>query len=309
EWGRAPAAPGPADRLGRLEELLSGRSRFTIEDFARIQADVRSVRGEHVLAKLLPFTAEPDESRHRRFLSILRSWDAETGPMSAGAAAYHAFYQALTRRLFAKALNDREPGLYERVFSLADSELRDAPISLFDRIRTNPAVAPLGVDEAAYRSALQGAIAEASLALEVQLGSGQNAWRWGDLHRLAFRHSLGDALRGWTGDAIGEVDRLLCGGSIPFGGDATTLLRSDYDVMSPYDVRSGSSYRFIADLGDLGHAHSMNPPGESGHFLSPHRCDQIEDYVAGRARPLWFSSYGVQYQTRHTLRLRPGYTP
>lgn len=67
----------------------------------------------------------------------------------------------------------------------------------------------------------------------------------------------------------------------------------------------GPSMRFIADLADWDRSTLTLVAGESGDVFSPHYRDQWQDYLEGRALPLWFSPAAVAQHARHHLALKP----
>ena len=71
-------------------------------------------------------------------------------------------------------------------------------------------------------------------------------------------------------------------GPYPFGGDHMTVGRAAYSLTDPFKVDSAAGFRFIAvmDRGAL-RTRAVVAGGQSGHLLSPHYDDQIEDWLKG----------------------------
>ncbi len=101
------------------------------------------------------------------------------------------------------------------------------------------------------------------------------------LHRLEFRHALGDVAP--------LLDRFLNRGRFPWGGGNPTLGRARYAYDRPFEARGGASVRVVLELGGEDGTAAAQPirgaaviaGGQSGHPASPHYDDQLETWLAG----------------------------
>jgi penicillin amidase len=139
---------------------------------------------------------------------------------------------------------------------------------------------------------------EAMDYLKKRLGPNFEAWSWGKLHQLTFRHNpLGN---------VKPLSGLFNRGPFPIGGDHDTVWASGsgYLGMDSYQMTS-APFRFIADLSNLDHSLGCLAPGQSGLPTSPHYDDQIEDWFNGRYHPMLYTRESVDKHKKSVLWLRP----
>ena len=56
-------------------------------------------------------------------------------------------------------------------------------------------------------------------------------------------------------------------------GDSFTIGAANWDTDNPYQMVSGGVIRMIVDFSDITTATFVSPPGQSGHYVSPHYDD------------------------------------
>jgi penicillin amidase len=271
----------PPYRATRIAALLGRAEKANVRDMADIQADVVSLQAAGILASLVrPARERLADPRARRAADLLLAWDCRMAADSAAAALYHLFYQELLRQRVRPVLDGRAPGLFARYLSTlhlavpaVDTVLLTGDPLLF------PAGAPLAVEScltAAWDSA------------RMRLGSDSTRWRWGDLHRLTFQHTLGrgsqPAVR-----FLAWVLRLNRG-PIPRPGDGMTVNLGAFLLTAPFEIAVGPSYRQLVDLGALEESRWIIAGGTSGDFRSRHYADQVALWLAGETRPMRFLS-------------------
>ena len=110
-------------------------------------------------------------------------------------------------------------------------------------------------------------------ALTQELGDNVACWRWGNIHQLGMRHSLG---------LIKLLRPMLSVGPFPSPGDGTTINVGFYRHSNPYEHTIGASLRYIIDVKDSQPSGFILPSGQSGHIFSPHLKDQTELWRNGR---------------------------
>jgi len=154
----------------------------------------------------------------------------------------------------------------------------------------------LGSDPAAKRDALVDKALVAGWAKAIKL-SGPNPalWRWGDVHQVSIAHPLS------TLPAIAAAFPKIDGGRS--GGDGYTVMARGVNPARNLNVMHGASYLFVADVGAWDNSRVLLLPGQSADPRSPHYRDWFPDWLAGTARPLWFSKTAVDAHavTRVTL--------
>jgi penicillin amidase len=276
----------PGYRAERITQLIESRPQLSADDFARMQADVRTPQ----VGRVLPWMrrAQPTDDASRAAMTRLSGWDGSLESGSAEAALFMAWIDALVPALFADELGDVYDDWAQwppwRAKAL-DAIVSRADDRWCDDVRTAPRETCESVIARALRDGLDH-LAEAH-------GSGDPArWRWGDENRVPFRHAPFDAV--W-------FLRPLFSRAAPAGGNSTTINKVERMPMGTVVA----SYRQIVDLARLDASRFAHVPGQSGQLGSPHYADLLEvwrrvDYV-----PMLFSRAAVDAAVVDRLALEP----
>jgi penicillin amidase len=109
------------------------------------------------------------------------------------------------------------------------------------------------------------------------LGADATRWRWDAVHRAIFPHQGLDGVR---------LLRAWLSRSAPTGGDFSTVNVGSVSADQPYEQRAAAGYREIIDLSPGNDSRYIIDLGQSGHPLSPHYDDFLDDWRAVRSRPM-----------------------
>jgi penicillin G amidase len=284
----------PPDRARRIEEVLRSRDRHSVEDFERLQSDVkRSEAAETVALALRAARAGGGDSPTLdEAARILSGWDFHVAADSAGAALFEAFYRSLVENVFRDDLGDDlfiafygSPRLVwnamDRILARGDSLfLEDAATGRRESL-----------EEVAARS-----LEEAAAFLSQRLGDDPARWSWGRIHQVAFEHPFGRKrfLRRW-----------FSLGPYPVGGDGRTVWKGEVRSADDFSVKVGPSMRQVVPLGVRRLARSVVTTGASGHFFERHYRDQTPLWLAGKSHPAWTDPEDIAANAEATLRLVP----
>ena len=283
----------PYDRISRIRALITAKPQLSVDDMAAMQSDVACPLAAEVMPLVLRvmdqrFTATPEAP----IRDILARWDYRMSQQSAAAAIYETTYLNLLENIFKDELG---PALYRRYIGLTVFApralrhiLRTGRSGWLDDVDTPQTETLPDVVEKSLRQALRD--------LRGRFGSDVNRWTWGRLHKLTFRHPLGDRK---------PLDRLFDLGPFPISGSHLTVNKKQYDYTRPFAVREGVSQRMIVDLADPAVAQHVLPTGESGLLGNPHSRDQIDLYLEGRYHPSWLTRSEIEHHAEATLELKP----
>ncbi len=287
----------PGDRARRIDSLLAqsgAGGTLQLSALGDMLGDRHASAADPLLGLALA-QAAPDEkaSREEREVVVaLREWDRDSGRGSSGSAVYHVFVARLLRALFEPSLGPELLGRY-----LALPRVNGNALAL-DALR----VAARGgapeqpwTDPGFVRHAVRTSLREAWIALSVELGTNPERWAWGRLQLLRFEPLWRDAWRG-------EAEAL---GPFPYGGDAASVAVAEHAPLGPFAPRLVSSWRFVADAGDLDQALTALAPGQSEHAGHANATDGIERWIADRLALLSTSDPVIEDGPTHRLSLLP----
>jgi penicillin G amidase len=264
-------------RFKRIVTALRGMPRPGVEEFRRLQMDVHSGQADRIVPALatLPL-ADP---RAREAVRLLAGWDREVRADSAAAAVFEVFLVQLIRCLLSDRLGHDLDLYFNALSYTVENEILEKPRS------------PL------WNGDMAGTVTRALVgAMDIcrrEMGADVRRWRWGRLHRHAFRH------RGATGRLAAW---LLNPPPVPADGDNGTINVSwSSSAAGSYDVTTIPSMRMVAALGDPDGLFIIGPLGQSGQPGHPHYEDMTRMWREGRYVRVPLTEEGVRAATRERL--------
>jgi penicillin amidase len=282
------------DRVRRIHQLIAARERFSVADVARMQSDVNLVAAQELVPLVLDAHAfgPASDATTRAALALFHDWDMEMRRDRAAPALFALFHRRLYEAVFEDELGPELTKAFRSRANLWAIALRAALSGhaqpWLDRVDT-----PEVEDR---RAIVRRAFATAVRDLVARFGDYPRSARWGALHTLTFRHSLG------RGSRLAGLyfDR----GPFPVDGHTGTVNKMEY----PFDdfaVTAGPSMRQVADLADLDRSLAALPGGQSGLPASPHYDDLLQLWLRGEHHPFPMGRPAVERIAAARLVLEP----
>lgn len=274
----------PPYRHRRIRECLKATSKFTIEDFQRMQHDNGSLPGRQLASLAGQFRCDDEFCESVR--DSFAKWDGTLTRDSANGPVYGFWLQHLLHDFYSRHVPD---DLLEFV---ADQRGIEPLLGFIE----SPTIQWFGDDphsecDRFLRETFQQAVWSAQKAL----GDDVTDWRWDDLHQVLFEHPLATC-----GPPFAEVFNR---GPIGQAGDGLCPNATRHDAA--FRQISGSSYRHIFDLADWDKGVATSAPGQSGQPESEHYDDLLDLWKKDEYFPLPFSRAAVEAAAKHRLNLIP----
>ena len=256
----------PPHRIHRIQELLTSKEHFTIDEMAAMQMDLVSLHAKRCidtlkldLVQLKNDSPRLDDAAHR----LLR-WDGKCHEKSVEATLFHVFYRRLMANLFVPALGQELFEAYGEIFNQCltptDQILGDPNSPWFSAQSRSELVAK--------------SLQETCEELTQAFGDNMANWKWGRIHTLILSHSLG---------RIKLLRPMLATGPVSSPGDGATINMGFYRHSSSYQHTVGASLRFIIDVGRWDQSRFVLLSGQSGHLFSPYYRDQTALWRNGQS--------------------------
>jgi penicillin amidase len=272
----SPALPRAlSSRIKRIENLLSEKETYSVQDFKRFQSDFISLYNRDIIDNVLPVIRHgiPRDSSLFNILDELEQWDGTMKPGSASAVLSQVFIEKCLRNLFWDEMDDALFNDFVHLQSIclpAFQHVLEQDISpWFDNIKTRDRIETR--DDIVLKS-FQETITE----LQEKMGKEWQAWSWGNIHSVTFLHPLGQN---------SLLSNTLCLGPFHVGGSGTTINCLGHSLIAPYDVVWGPAARSIYDLSNWDNSVSVNSTGQSGQPLDSHYRDQVQLYLGNLYHP------------------------
>jgi penicillin amidase len=281
-------------RISRIRDLLAEKPSFNAADFRFMQMDAHSNDAGPIRDALVAALSNmPGRSAEiERVRGLLANWDLRMSEQSVAASLYNASYVQLLHATFEDEMGTP---LFEQYIRLSNIPVRALPKLLadtattwFDDIRT-PGVETR--DDILRKSVLLGV-----LDLTRRFGGDMNAWKWGRMHTVTFRHPMGE---------IAPLDKLFNVGPMSAAGQTTTINNGEYSLARPYEAVVGASLRIVMDLASIDTCLVTLTTGQSGQPLSPHYADMAVYWQNGAYHKLISNPEAIRRTNWKTLTLRP----
>lgn len=246
-------------RQQRIEQMLAERARHSIDDLARMQADVQSLAAPKILPWLM--RARSTHPLATAAMAQLQGFDGRMDADKAAPLIFWAWSRHLSEAIFADELGTAmwQRGIGGRTFRDALEGVLATGNSPWCDDSTTPAVETC---EMLNDRALTRALDE----LQQRFGHDPANWRWGQAHVARSEHrpfTRVPALARWF-----EL-------RTPVGGDTYTVnvsrvsLKPDASTGELYLNDHGPSLRALYDVADPTQSRFMHSTGQSGILLSP----------------------------------------
>jgi penicillin amidase len=282
-------------RAQRIIDLIQAEQaanrKLTPDAFARIQADTISLHAKALLPLLLAH-AHAEGGSDQQAIAALQAWNMDATADSAAAAIFGAWFHHLTPALVGDDLGPLLSGRYEERFSFVTRFITHT-LTANDAAWCDDATTPA---RESCDDAVTGALRKAVADLTARMGGDMSRWRWDSVHRAVFPHQGLDAV---------AALRPVLSRSVPNGGDWSTVNVAPAAADAPYEQHTLPGYREIIDLSPANDSRFLDAVGQSGHFLSAHYADFLEDWRAVKHKKMRMDRAQIDAGALGRLQLQP----
>ncbi len=266
------------ERAIRFREIMDARgsAKIDLDDVFDMQLDSISVVAE----RWVPYIVQAcgNVETFSPYLALFEGWNFSIDTESAAATLFNLFYLKLMGNTLK---DDVGKELWEK--ELAQSYLYYVPDLILTKIINDKE--NLFFDDASTKGVRENrddmihrSLKDAIKQLTDMLGQEPDAWQWGKVHKMHFKHPLGSRLS------------FLNLKPIPTQGSHHTINSGFWDPANPFQMNSGGVIRMIVDFSDIENASIISPPGQSGHYLSPFYDDLVHTWAEGGQIPMNYLS-------------------
>jgi len=302
----APVTPYPVQRVQSILASYKTQGRRPgLPDMAVLQGDEYAPLSSLVRETLAKYTnkQEVNDQIQLTGLQVLDQWDGFLRRQSASAAIYESFVRTVGRRVLISKMG----------LPLATEYLKRWPrwTVQVEHTLSQKSLDWLPPEERKFDTFVVTSFAQSLRDLRAKDSKADldlANLSWDQYHKVTFRHLLFDAAPDWE-NAIG---RMMDVGPEGVGGDSDTVNAFNYDASgSPgeFVCTVGPTERLLIDMSDSDKFYETQPLGQSGHLMSPNRCDQLKSWLQAKPLPVPFSDEQSDRQQRHKVILTPQSTP
>lgn len=258
------------DRARRLSELLESDDRISVEDARRITTDhlnPNAARIAQILCSMLDRSRMTQDENASQLLDIVDKWDGSHSQYDQAPMIYYAWLYQTLRGAIVDETGESDFQAFLKTHTQKNSveTLLSNPGSVWwDDTTTSKKETEADI--------VTGAFNEMTRKLSPGFDKDTTVWNWGKMHRLELKHPVGQTA---------PLDLIFNIGPNETTGGMETINNMSFTLTDvfPVNVNLGPALRRILDFSDPENAISINPSGQSGHFMSEHYDDQSKLYT------------------------------
>ncbi|MCX7874771.1 MAG: penicillin acylase family protein [Melioribacteraceae bacterium] len=299
----------PSSRIERITELLTNKTKHSVEDFMKYQNDFISPYAKAITKYILDSFKDVKikDKNLETSLLLFENWNYEFNPISQTPTIYSFFLKNFIKNVWGDEFSNhllREYVFVANVPYRKILEILTSETSFYDNIKTQEAE----TKEDIIRKSLSDALSE----LEKKYGKEIENWQWGKIHQVSFKHMF-------SGQSS-LIDNIINVGEFSIGGDGTTIFNTEYSFSDLFDEKSetkdtskrkkfenylGPSMRYIFDFAQPYNFYFILPTGQAGHFLSNNYKDMTNKWLKGNYIKLTLNEKEFIKTSKHKLILIP----
>ncbi|GAA3758247.1 penicillin acylase family protein [Flavobacterium ginsengiterrae] len=266
----------PKDRAERISHLMDAKSNWDKEAISKMIYDNTSdVAVETVQNLISNIDLNSISAKEKEAITVLKLWKGTTNLEDVAPTIYNKWIYQYLKNTFEDEMGEDNFNLFLGVSvgkQVIAEQVKNENSVWWDNIKTK------NVKET-RKDIISKSFHETVKAIEEQLGSTIEDWKWGTVHTVEHEHPLGKvaALRGLFN--VGPF-------ASPGSNEVINNLFFGYTNDGKYYVKGGPSTRRIVDFSDIENSWSILPTGQSGNPFSKHYDDQAEMYNAGKFRKM-----------------------
>ncbi len=284
------------DRIDRIRELLESKEQLNADDFAAIQADVKSKKAEQITPVFVAAikSAQNLNETEKAVLATFEKWDYQLTAESPAAAVFEVLYRKVAENLVGDELT---PELLKAIKG-QKMLLENLLINIQNNNNSEWIDDKNTPEKESFPDVIVKSYKETIADLKAELGSDTEKWQWGKLHTFTISHPLG---------VVKMLDKAfhLNRGPFEMKGSYHTVGPYSYSYNNLYKVNHGASHRHIFDAGDWDASKTVIPTGTSGIPASPFYLDQTEMYLNNQYHADPFSKGEVEKAAKFRMKILP----
>ena len=258
----------PLDRASRIVDHLDGKDDWTIDDVKELTSDVKSPIAVLVAKTMTNVLIYSDDTEIVRLGKVLSEWNGDHQLVDPEPTIYYTLLSWTLYHAMADELG------YEDYQTLANLEVMKRSYLMFIANDSSVWWNNITTSSQESRKEIIETAAQSTIATLTNIFDSNDIanWEWSKVHTVTHAHPLGQ---------IGALEQYFNVGPYPAtgGNEVINNMMFKLDTTGYFPVVAGPSMRTVIDMANINSAESINPTGQSGHFLSPHYDDQAKMFL------------------------------
>lgn len=311
------------ERGERIAQLAAATDKHTAKTCMAMQLDTASLFVPKLKAILMKgkLSGEigkaiggwKDEGRRKRAqaaLAMLQNFDGNMKADSGLAPIVGAFLSCASKNIFLDELGTADSKAWKSFMYINNETYNATCDHLLVRGDESPFWDDIHTPEKETKAqVLAGSLADAMSLLESALGSKQQEWSWGALHKYVWEtdtSKMAFNLGFFERTALNSLWSYFNRGPYSAPGDHFCLNVSAYNMGDDFNTWLIPSMRLLVDFSQDEPMLGVNSSGQSDNPSSPHYDDGIKAWREGSYIPFPFKEEGVKAQYKNVMMFSPG---
>lgn len=266
----------PEDRAKRIVQVLDAKSDWDKNSVGKmINDDTSAVAPEMVKNLISSLNPKSFSKIEKEAISILKSWKGSNALNDVGPTIYNKWIYLYLKNTFEDELGAEtfKQLLGTHVMKQATTRLiTNTNSPWWDNIHTKN-------KKESKNEIITASFHQAVIALEKQLESTPEKWKWAKVHTVEYQHPIGK---------VALLRSFFNAGPFAVPGSNEVINNQFFDFADDgfYKIKGGPSSRRVIDFADIENSFGILPTGQSGNPFSKHYKDQVELYNAGKFRKM-----------------------
>jgi penicillin amidase len=266
----------PKDRARLINELLTQKNEWTIEDYKTMINDDISIMATEVLPTIVKTLENASllDPIEKESLKVISTWKGDHKAEDPAPSIFYMFLRNYLRNTYEDEIGKEAYGVLittHHIKQAIEFQLKNESSPWSDNIATTNKESRSDIIISSFKQTIKD--------LKSKYSDKTTNWAWKNLHTLELNHPLGQ---------VALFRKYFNVGPHPAQGSSEVInnLAFSYGGTEKLDVTAGPSTRRIIDFSDIENSMSILPGGQSGNVMSKHYKDQALLYAKGAFRKM-----------------------
>ncbi len=266
----------PEDRAKRISSLLDNNNNWTKEDVSKMIYDNTSSVSASVSHNFASWITSKDFTNIEKVaLQQLTNWNGSNNTSDIAPTIYNKLLYFYFKNTFKDEMGELAFSQFMKTHIMKqciDNQSKIENSIWWDDVTTKN-------KKENRKDILTKSFKQTINNLSAQLGDDVSAWTWGRVHKVEYKHPIGQVALLRPLFNVGLFDA-------PGANEVINNVMYYYTDQETYDISAGPSTRRVIDFSDIENSWSILPTGQSGNPMSKHYNDQAQMYIDGKFRKM-----------------------
>jgi penicillin G amidase len=265
----------PEDRAKRISTLLDQKNNWDKNTVSKMALDDVSLAAKNIATTLVSEINSKLSVQEKEALVYLKKWNGAHDLNQVAPTIYNKWLYFYLKNTFEDEMGETRFKQFLKTHIMKQCiafQTKNGNSSWWDNINTkNKKETRADIINLSFKQAVA--------SLDIQLNSIVKDWTWNRVHRVEFKHPLGN---------VGILRPFFNVGVFDIAGSNEVINNTlfDYSDDKVHTVKGGPSTRRIIDFSDIENCLGILPTGNSGNPMSEFYNNQAKKYTEGKYRKM-----------------------